>query len=100
MEMVSWLDMETLILLFSMMVIVAILCETGFFDYASFLMYKVNKTKTLLVAVKLFKNICHFQVANGQVWPLITAMCFFTAFVSAFLDNVTTILLMTPVTIR
>jgi len=42
MEMVSWLDMETLILLFSMMVIVAILCETGFFDYASFLMYKVG----------------------------------------------------------
>jgi Na+/H+ antiporter NhaD/arsenite permease-like protein len=34
--------METLILLFSMMVIVAILCETGFFDYCSFIMYKVS----------------------------------------------------------
>ena len=40
-EMVSWLDMETLILLFSMMVMVAIFCETGFFDYSAYLMYKV-----------------------------------------------------------
>lgn len=34
------------------------------------------------------------------MWPLINTLCFFTAFVSSFLDNVTTVLLMTPVTIR
>jgi len=39
--MVSWLDMETLILLFSMMVIVSIFSDTGFFDYCAYLMYKV-----------------------------------------------------------
>ncbi|CAL8079099.1 unnamed protein product [Orchesella dallaii] len=78
-EMVSWLDMETLILLFAMMVMVSIVCETGFFNYCAYLMYKVTK---------------------GEIWPMITALCMFTAVVSAFLDNVTTILLMTPVTIR
>lgn len=31
---------------------------------------------------------------------MVTSLCMFTAVVSAFLDNVTTILLMTPVTIR
>lgn len=41
-EMVSWLDMETLILLFSMMVMVSIVCETGFFNYCAFIMYKVS----------------------------------------------------------
>lgn len=40
------------------------------------------------------------QITGGEVWPLISTLCFFTAFVSIFLDNVTTVLLMTPVTIR
>lgn len=35
-----------------------------------------------------------------QVWPLLTMLISFSAVVSAFLDNVTTILLLTPVTIR
>lgn len=75
----SWLDVETLSLLFGMMLLVAILCETGFFDYAA---------------------VVAFRVARGRVWPLVTTLCVFTAVVSAFLDNVTTILLMTPATIK
>ncbi|KAG1706963.1 P protein [Nymphon striatum] len=78
-KILTWLDVETLVLLFSMMVIVSILCETGFFDYVAVLAYKI---------------------AKGSQWPLITTLCLFTAFISAFLDNVTTILLITPVTIR
>ncbi|KAH7970022.1 hypothetical protein HPB52_023911 [Rhipicephalus sanguineus] len=78
-KVMSWLDVETLCLLFGMMVLVAILCETGFFDYAA---------------------VVAFRVARGRVWPLITTLCVTTALVSAFLDNVTTILLMTPATIR
>ena len=35
-----------------------------------------------------------------QVWPLLTTLCVITAVVSAVLDNVTTILLMTPVVIQ
>jgi hypothetical protein len=41
-----------------------------------------------------------FQITSGQEWPLVSTLCFFTAIVSIFLDNVTTVLLMTPVTIR
>jgi len=36
-KVVTWLDVETLSLLFGMMVLVAILCETGFFDYVAVL---------------------------------------------------------------
>lgn len=40
------------------------------------------------------------QITNGEIWPLINCLCLFTAVTSSFLDNVTTVLLMTPVTIR
>ncbi|KAL5484287.1 hypothetical protein EMCRGX_G020756 [Ephydatia muelleri] len=76
---VSWIDLETVCLLVGMMALVGIFSKTGFFDYA---------------AVKAYK------VARGREWPLIILLCGFTAFVSAFLDNVTTILLIVPVTIR
>ncbi|XP_074594529.1 P protein-like isoform X1 [Brevipalpus obovatus] len=78
-KIISWLDIETLALLFGMMVMVAILCETGFFDYVA---------------------VLAFRLARGRVWPLIIILCLFTAVLSAFLDNVTTVLLMTPITIR
>ncbi|KYN03922.1 P protein, partial [Cyphomyrmex costatus] len=73
-EVISWIDMDTLLLLFSMMVLVAIIAETGVFDWLA--------------------------ITAGRLWPLIMALCFFTAFLSSLLDNVTTVLLMTPVTIR
>ncbi|XP_076070305.1 P protein-like [Mytilus galloprovincialis] len=76
---ISWIDMETLMLLFGMMILVSIFSETGFFDF---------------FALKAYKT------AKGKIWPLITLLCAFSAIVSAFLDNVTTILLLTPVTIR
>ncbi len=76
---ITWIDIETLTLLFSMMVMVSILSETGAFNYLGFLAFKWTK---------------------GQVWPLIFVLCTITAVVSAFLDNVTTILLMTPVVIQ
>lgn len=41
-----------------------------------------------------------FRLARGQIWPLMTILCIFTGVLSAFLDNVTTVLLMTPVTIK
>lgn len=40
------------------------------------------------------------QITSGRIWPLINCLCLFTAIMSSFLDNVTTVLLMTPVTIR
>ncbi|KAH8031610.1 hypothetical protein HPB51_019510 [Rhipicephalus microplus] len=41
-----------------------------------------------------------YRLAHGNIWPMVTMLCTFTAVISAFLDNVTTILLMTPVTIK
>ncbi|XP_059161250.1 P protein-like [Physella acuta] len=77
--MMGWIDMETLSLLFGMMIIVVIFSDTGFFDYSAVTAYKL---------------------AKGKIWPLITLLCIFSAVVSSFIDNVTTILLLTPVTIR
>ncbi|KAE8736984.1 hypothetical protein FOCC_FOCC017556 [Frankliniella occidentalis] len=78
-ELVSWIDVETLLLLFSMMVLVAIFSETGIFDYLAVYAYKIT---------------------GGKIWPLINTLCFFTVMLSMVLDNVTTVLLMTPVSIR
>ena len=78
-KVVGWIDYETVMLLFGMMIIVGILAETGVFEWS---------------AVKAYKY------SGGNVWRLMYILCFFSAVVSAFLDNVTTILLLTPVTIR
>ncbi|XP_071786655.1 P protein-like [Asterias amurensis] len=75
----QWVDYETLALLWGMMTIVAIFSETGFFDFCALKAYKM---------------------AKGKVWTLITILCLFSGVVSSVLDNVTTILLLTPVTIR
>nr|XP_020011287.1 P protein isoform X1 [Castor canadensis] len=78
-QVVEWIDFETLALLFGMMILVAIFSETGFFDYC---------------AIKAY------QVSRGSVWTMIIVLCLIAAVLSAFLDNVTTMLLFTPVTIR
>ncbi|XP_015586943.1 P protein [Cephus cinctus] len=78
-ELISWIDVDTLLLLFSMMMLVAIIAETGIFDYLAVYAYKIT---------------------GGKVWPLFNTLCFFSALISSFLDNVTTVMLMTPVTIR
>ncbi|EDO35352.1 predicted protein, partial [Nematostella vectensis] len=75
----TWIEWDTLSLLFGMMILVAVFSKTGFFDF---------------VALKAYK------ISRGRVWLLVTILCFATAIISAFLDNVTTILLFTPITIK
>ncbi|ERE80239.1 P protein isoform 1 [Cricetulus griseus] len=41
-----------------------------------------------------------YQLSRGRVWTMIIMLCLIAAILSAFLDNVTTMLLFTPVTIR
>lgn len=74
-----WIDYDTIGLLFGMMILVGIFSTTGFFEYS---------------AVKAYK------LSRGNLWHLVLMLCMFTAVTSAFLDNVTTILLVTPVTLR
>ena len=38
----SWIDVETILLLFAMMILVAILSETGIFDYLAVYVFKVS----------------------------------------------------------
>lgn len=75
---ISWINFETIGLLFGMMIMVGIITNTGIFEWA---------------AIKAFK------IAKGNLWHLTVILCIFTAVVSAFLDNVTTIILVAPVTI-
>ncbi len=71
-------DFNTIGLLLGMMIMVAILGETGVFHQ---------------VGIKLGK------ISKGNVWILMLLLCSFTSVASMFVDNVTTILLMIPVTL-
>jgi Na+/H+ antiporter NhaD/arsenite permease-like protein len=42
-ELTSWMDIETLCLLFGMMVVVSVLSETGLFDWFAVKAYKVRQ---------------------------------------------------------
>ena len=73
------MDMNVIFLLMAMMIIVGVMKKTGVFQWMA---YK------------------SFQLAKGNVFVLAAILMFVTAFVSAFLDNVTTMLLIIPVTIE
>ena len=72
------IDFNTIGLLLGMMIIVAILGETGIFNW---------------VGVKAIR------LSKGNLWKLMLILCVFTAITSMFVDNVTIILLMVPVTL-
>ena len=78
-EVTTMIDWETIGLLLGMMVMVGILSNTSVFEYFAVLSYKKS---------------------GGSIWTLVVILCSVTAVLSAFLDNVTTMLLLTPVTIQ
>ena len=73
------IDMNVVFLLMGMMIIVGVLKHTGVFQYCAYVSYKL---------------------AKGNVFVLSVYLMIFTAFSSAFLDNVTTMLLLTGVAIE
>ncbi len=75
---VAGIDFNTIGLLTGMMVIVAISQKTGMFQY---------------VAIRSAK------VVKGNPWGILVMLSVVTAVFSAFLDNVTTVLLIAPVTL-
>ncbi|TGB04197.1 ArsB/NhaD family transporter [Halobacillus salinus] len=75
-EAFGFIDWQTIALLFSMMVLVSITKKTGVFTF---------------VAIRLA------QLVKGRPVPLLLVTATFTAVGSAFLDNVTTVLLFVPV---
>eukprot|EP00727_Mastigamoeba_balamuthi_P014069 m51a1_g9285 hypothetical protein (610) ;mRNA; f:14148-15977 len=75
----TWLDQSTFVLLFGMMIVVKIFGDTGFFEW---------------IAVQSIK------LSRGSIRVLFVLICTMTACLSAFLDNVTTVLLSAPITIK
>ena len=78
-ETTTLIEWETIGLLLGMMVMVGVISHTGVFEWFAVQAYKQSK---------------------GNVWTLVVILCSVTAVLSAFLDNVTTMLLLTPVTIQ
>ena len=78
-EVTTMIEWETIGLLLGMMVMVGVMSHTGVFEWFAVQAYKRSK---------------------GNVWTLVVILCVVTAVLSAFLDNVTTMLLLTPVTIQ
>ncbi|MBP2638039.1 MAG: Citrate transporter [Firmicutes bacterium] len=75
-EAIAKVDFNTIGLLLGMMIVVAIAMRTGMFEY---------------MAIKLAKRV------HGDPRKVMSIFFAFTAITSAFLDNVTTVLLVTPI---
>ncbi len=72
------IDWNVIFLLLGMMIIVSVIKQTGLFEY---------------LAIKAAK------MAKGRPYRILVLLCVLTAVASALLDNVTTVLLMAPVTL-
>jgi Na+/H+ antiporter NhaD/arsenite permease-like protein len=78
MEAFSFIDFNTIGLLTGMMLLISVIKETGVFSY---------------IAIKIAKH------TRGNGWKILIWFSIFTAVASALLDNVTTVLLIAPITI-
>jgi Na+/H+ antiporter NhaD/arsenite permease-like protein len=74
-----YVDWNVIFLLMGMMIIVAVMKKTGVFQWLAYKSY---------------------ALAGGNVWRLAATLMIVTAVVSAFIDNVTTMLLITPISIE
>src|SRR5258707_2211333 len=78
-EAIRGIDFNTIALLTGMMVLVAIARRCGMFEYMA---------------------VWSAQKGRAQPWAILAMLSVVTAIVSAFLDNVTTVLLVAPVTLE
>ena len=74
---IKYIDADTICILVSMMIFVAVVKKSGLFEY---------------IAVKAAK------LSGGRPWVIMISFMLITAVLSAFLDNVTTVLLVGPMT--
>lgn len=77
-EVQNSVDYNTLLLLWGMMILVAVMEKTGFFEY---------------LAIKIAKK------THGSYWLLLISLGLLTTLLSMILDNVTTIILIAPITL-
>ncbi|MCK5635552.1 MAG: anion permease, partial [Anaerolineales bacterium] len=74
-----YIDWNVIFLIMGMMIVIAVIEGTGVFHWMAFFAYRISR---------------------GKTWLLMAILMLITAIASAFLDNVTTMLLMTPITIQ
>ncbi|MBN2493994.1 MAG: ArsB/NhaD family transporter [Deltaproteobacteria bacterium] len=78
-EAISSIDWNVVFLIMGMMIVIAVVEGTGVFRWLAFFAYKAS---------------------GGKIWKLMLILMVLTAVSSAVLDNVTTMLLVAPITIR
>jgi Na+/H+ antiporter NhaD/arsenite permease-like protein len=74
-----YINFEVFFLVLGMMIVISIVEETGIFQWLSYWAYRISR---------------------GRVWLLAVVLMCLTAVSSALLDNVTTMLLMTPISLQ
>lgn len=75
----SYVDWNVIFLIMGMMIVIAVVERTGIFQWMAFMAYKIS---------------------GGRTWLLLPILMVISGVASAFLDNVTTMLLMTPITVQ
>jgi Na+/H+ antiporter NhaD/arsenite permease-like protein len=75
----SYVDFDVIFLVMGMMIVIAVIEETGIFQWLAYQSYRLSR---------------------GRIWLLVTILMAITSIASALLDNVTTMLLMAPITIQ
>lgn len=75
----SYVDWNVIFLILGMMIVIAVIERTGIFQWLAFTAYRIS---------------------GGRTWLLLIILMIITGVTSAFLDNVTTMLLMTPITVQ
>jgi Na+/H+ antiporter NhaD/arsenite permease-like protein len=76
---IEYIDWEVIFLLIGMMIIIAIIEETGVFQWMAFQAYRLSR---------------------GRSWLLVIILMLITVIASALLDNFTTMLLMVPISLQ
>jgi hypothetical protein len=74
-----YINWEVIFLVMGMMIVIAIIEETGIFQWTAFQAYRLS---------------------GGRLWLLVLILMLVTAVASALLDNFTTMLLMTPISLQ
>ncbi len=75
----DYVDFDVIFLVMGMMIVIAVIEETGIFQWMAYQAYRLSR---------------------GKLWLLVTILIIITSVASALLDNVTTMLLMAPITIQ
>ncbi len=75
----EYVNFDVIFLVMGMMIVIGVIEETGVFQWMAYQSYRLS---------------------GGRAWLLVTILMLITSVASALLDNVTTMLLMTPITIQ